>query len=399
VDRQALPTPRVLLQRTAEYKHPRTTIEHELVQIWEKLLDRKPIGIREDFFEIGGHSLLAVRMLAEVARVRGRNVPLAWLFESSTIEALGARIGAQLQEEGEPPLITLQPQGRGAPLAFVHGDVRGAGWYCRRLAPLASPDAKLFVLPTLGAEDEGITWRIESMAARHIAELRKMQPRGPYRLAGFCVGGMIAFEMARQLRAQGETVERLIVIDSTATNARLHYVRPLLALLPGDARGRLARQAELMKRLRRYDMRIRQVIRLERAQQVQWVRRNLARRWQRVARHFARRSDAPAVVTHLTDPTGMSAAAVLTDAAGANVLQSQAFAASAYIPKKYDGTMDLIWAEGQPNVQRRDPTHGWWRVTRTVRTHQIVAHHIGLITNDLPKLAEVVRAILERDPG
>ena len=106
------PLPRVSLQRTADYKPPRTTIEHELVQIWEKLLDRRPIGVREDFFEIGGHSLLAVRMLAEIARVRGRHVPLAWLFESSTIESLGARIGAELQAQAEPPLVVLQA-GRG----------------------------------------------------------------------------------------------------------------------------------------------------------------------------------------------------------------------------------------------------------------------------------------------
>jgi len=90
---------------------------------------------------------------------------------------------------------------------------------------------------------------------------------------------------------------------------------------------------------------------------------------------------------------------VLTNAASCNVLLSQAQAASAYIPRSYDGTIDLIWAEGRKNVQRVDPTHGWWRVARQVRPHQIVAHHVGLITNDLPKLADVVRSILERDPA
>jgi hypothetical protein len=90
---------------------------------------------------------------------------------------------------------------------------------------------------------------------------------------------------------------------------------------------------------------------------------------------------------------------VLTDAAGANVLLSQAQAASAYIPSSYDGTIDLIWAEAQADVRRVDPTHGWWRVARRVRTHQVVAHHIGLITNDLPKLAETVRAILDDAPS
>ena len=101
--------------------------------------------------------------------------------------------------------------------------------------------------------------------------------------------------------------------------------------------------------------------------------------------------------TQITDTSGLAAAAVLTNAAGANVLISQAQAASAYIPKAFDGTIDLVWAEGRKNVQRADPNHGWWRVARQVHPHQIVAHHVGLITNDLPKLAEVVRAILERE--
>ena len=74
-------------------------------------------------------------------------------------------------------------------------------------------------------------------------------------------------------------------------------------------------------------------------------------------------------------------------------------AASAYIPGSYDGAIDLVWAEGRENVERVDPTHGWWRVARQVRTHQIVAHHIGLITNDLPKLAETLRAILDGEPS
>jgi len=396
IDRNALPMPAAAPVQGVEYKAPRTTIEHELVQIWEMLLDKRPIGIREDFFELGGHSLLAVRMMAEVARVRGRHIPLTWLFESSTIETLGERILEEVQATREPPVIALQSERPGTPLAFVHGDVRGAGWYCRRLAALAVPDAPLLVLPTLGSEDDGTTWRIHSMAARHVAELRKVQPHGPYRLGGFCVGGMIAFEMARQLRAAGEEVERLIIIDSAATNARIDYVKPLLALVPGDPRTRLMRQAALMKRVRRYDLRIRQVARRDPSEQLAWVRNNVLRRWRRVVSRVEH-----VATPRLTqvDPTAGADATVLTESAGANVLLAQEQAASAYVPGSYGGRIDLIWAEETANVKRVDPTHGWWRVARDVRTHQIVAHHIGLITNDLPKLAETIRAILDDGPS
>jgi thioesterase domain-containing protein len=200
--------------------------------------------------------------------------------------------------------------------------------------------------------------------------------------------------MARQLRAAGETVERLIVVDSSATNARLRFARPFLPLVPGaTARIRLARQAEIMKRLRRYDLRLRQVSRLDVGQQFQWSRRNVSRRWRRLLAWIGRRGDAG---TRTADGARVADASVLTEAAGANVLQSQAQAASAYIPGRYDGTIDVIWAEGHPNVQRADPTHGWWRVAARVHSHQIVAHHVGLITNDLPKMARLFRAILER---
>jgi len=149
-----------------------------------------------------------------------------------------------------------------------------------------------------------------------------------------------------------------------------------------------------MKRLRRYDARIRQVARLAASQQLTWIQRNVVRRWRRHVSLVEHRG-APPTPPQITDTTGLAAAAVLTDAAAANVLISQSQAASAYIPRWYDGTIDLVWAEGTENVERVDPTHGWWRVARRVRAHQIVAHHIGLITNDLPRLAETIRVILD----
>jgi hypothetical protein len=292
LDRSALPAPAVTARRR-KYRAARTTIEHELVQVWESLLGVSPIGMHDDFFELGGHSLLAVRMLVEVARLRGRTIPLTWLFESSTIHSLAARIDAEVQGTAEPPIVVLQGDAPGTPIAFVHGDVRGAGWYCRRLAPLLAPDSPFFVLPTLGADGDPEVWTIESMAARHLSELRKVQPHGPYRLAGFCVGGKIVLEMAQQLRAAGETIERLIMIDSGAGNAAISYMRPVLPFITGpDATARLARQAVIMKRVRWYDARIRWAANQELRRQADWLATNVARRARRlVARLRGRKSE------------------------------------------------------------------------------------------------------------
>ncbi|MEO8562544.1 MAG: amino acid adenylation domain-containing protein [bacterium] len=399
VDRRALPIPELSATLSAPYKKPRTTIEHEMVQIWEKLLDRRPIGIREDFFELGGHSLLAVRMLSEVARVRGRHIPLAWLFESSTIELLVARIDADMHATSEPPLIELNAEATDTPLAFVHGDGHGAGWYCRRLAPLAAPGAPFFVLPTLGADPEQRAWRIETMAERHVTQLRKVQPIGPYRLAGYCVGGIIAYEMACQLRKAGETVERVIMIDSGAANARIPLARMLLAFVPGrSAQSRLTRKSSLMKRLRRYDLHLRQVRRLDTARQLAWVRNNFVRRWRRLRdslNHTQAQRQQPAL--QLQQQTTESRLAALHDEAiGEKVMITQENAALVYFMGRYDGTVDLIYSQASADVKRRDPTRDWWRVVKDVRVHTIVAHHIGLITNDLPKMASVLREILDR---
>jgi thioesterase domain-containing protein len=165
----------------------------------------------------------------------------------------------------------------------VHGDLPGGGLYFRRLAPLVAPDSPFYVLPTLGADGDPEVWTIESMATRHLSELRKVQPHGPYRLAGFCVGGKIVLEMAQQLRAEGETVERLIMIDSGAGNAAIGYMRPVLALIGGsDPTARMTRQAAIMKRVRWYDARIRWGARQGPRQQLRWVSANVTRRWRKL---------------------------------------------------------------------------------------------------------------------
>jgi thioesterase domain-containing protein len=387
IDRQALPLPETEAPRKVRYWAPRTTIEHEMVQIWEKLLDRRPIGIRDDFFELGGHSLLAVRMLAEVGRYRGRQIPLAWLFESSTIESLVSRIDSDLHATAEPPLVALQAEAPGAPIAFVHGDGHGGGWYCRRLAPLAVPNSPMYVLPTLGSETDERTWSIEMMAARHVAELRKVQPHGPYRLAGFCVGGLVALEMALQLRAAGEPVDRLIIIDSAAINARLWFVRPLLALVPGRAASRQMRQAALMKRLRRDYLRLRHVFWLDSSRRLEWTKQRVERQWDRLTQ-YARNGDA----------SQAGARPERRAAPGDPVMRFQERAGLVYIPRRFDGPIDLIHSETQPDVKRRDPTRDFWRVATEVRVHPVLTQHIGLITNELPKMADVLRDILSPRP-
>ena len=406
LDRRALPEPdRDDMSSAQSYRAPRSNVEHELVQIWERLLPGKRIGIYDDFFESGGHSLLAVQMLAEVAKVRGYRVPLAWLFEASTVEQLAARMSAELMSVKEPPILALRADSAGPPVAFVHGDVRGGGWYCRRLADLAAPESPFYLMPTIGIDDEVFPWTIESIAAIHVAELRKQQPHGPYRVAGFCIGGTIAFEMARQLVAAGQKVDRLVIVDSTALNVRIRAVRPLVRLVPGaDDNERLTRRALVMSRLRRYSTRVAQVSEQPVVKQLSWARTNIARRLRRFATSegAAQPLAATAGKVALDAQSSELATALRTPIApgpGAGVLLMHSRAASVYFPSRYAGTIDLIWADDRPGVRRRDSTFGWGRYADDVRLHLIESTHMGLVTNDLPLLAEALKAVLERsDP-
>ena len=404
LDRRALVEPHSFGDDLRPYKAPRTPLEHELVQIWALLFPGKRIGIYDDFFELGGHSLLAVQMLASVEKVRGRRVPLAWLFEASTVETLSARVSADLQSEREPPIVVLQGDGAGAPFAFVHGDVRGGGWYGRRLAPLAAPDSPFYLLPTIGVDSDLRPWTIEAMAAIHVAELRKVQPRGPYRLAGFCIGGMIAYEMACQIQSAGERVERLVIVDSAPINANVRGLRAFLSLVPGaDESTRLTRQATLMKRIRRYERSIRRVRRRSMDGKLAWMKSNVSRRMERLFGGSGAAS-APSAVAHsklMLDAGAQELATalrtVIAGGPGAGVLLMQERAASVYVPGHFHGAMDLIWSEEEMGVSRTDPTYGWKWFAQAVRVHPLPASHIGLITNALPSLADAIRAVLERE--
>ncbi|MBI3789300.1 MAG: hypothetical protein HY275_00260 [Gemmatimonadetes bacterium] len=399
VDLRALPVPRGATG-TRPYQAPRTTIEHEIAQIWEQLLaPGRPVGAFDDFFEIGGHSLLAIKMLAQVERVRGQRVPLAWLFESSTVESLAARLGSAMRDEVEPPLVVLQGDARGVPVAFVHGDWTGGGWYARRLAPLAAPESPFYVLPTVGMDGDDAARTIEAMAARHVRELRARRPHGPYRVVGFCVGGVVAYEMAAQLRAAGEVVERLVVIDSDPVNARLTAARPLLALLPGgDARRRLDRAAALMTGLRWVHRRVRYVQALPPAERVRCVTDKFTRTLPRLLLGGGSAvRPGPTVTASVPSAPDAIASPEPPEATGDEIVQEvQQRATAAYIPSRYAGRLDFLWAEGAPGKGRRvNPVERWREVAAEVRLHPLPSGHIGLITNNLAMLASALRAVFE----
>jgi oxalate---CoA ligase len=203
-------------------------LSSKLVQIWQRLLNRAPIGIDDEFFEIGGDSLLAVELLIEIEPLVGRPVPSSILFEASTIRQLTQLLS---QDDGlkNKPLFQLS-SGSGTPLFFFHGAFNTGGGYVTRLARLLGPSQSLFVVTPHGLDDASIPSSLEAMAADRVSLIRNVQPRGPYRLAGYCLSGLVAFETARLLINFGEKVDFVGMIDPPTINAR-RSVRQLLAAM------------------------------------------------------------------------------------------------------------------------------------------------------------------------
>ena len=196
---------------------PRSTTERALVVLWEELLGVSGIGIDDDFFALGGTSLLAARMIAELAHRRGVALPLTTIVESPTIRefALRADRGAAAAPNS---LVTLRRAGERR-LFLVH-DGDGETLLYRNLANRLPASMSIFgIQPERRARIPLAHLSIEEMAASYVKTVRAEQPDGPYMLGGMCAGGLIAFEMARQLRAQGAAVERVLMMDSATPHA------------------------------------------------------------------------------------------------------------------------------------------------------------------------------------
>jgi amino acid adenylation domain-containing protein len=212
VDRRALPAPGAAAPADA-YVAPRTPAEGALAAAFAELLGAERVGIRDDFFELGGHSLLAVRLMARVERETGRRLPLNALFRHPTVERLARHL-----DEGGParpasPLVAIQPHGTRPPFFCVHA-IDGHVLSYAALARELGADQPFHALQARGAEGEAQpSSSIPEMAGRYVDAVRAARPSGPYRLGGWSLGGVVAYEMARILRAAGERVDALVLVD------------------------------------------------------------------------------------------------------------------------------------------------------------------------------------------
>jgi amino acid adenylation domain-containing protein len=227
VDRRALPAPEKEGESVPAFDEPRDELERQLVRIWQEVLSVSRVGTRDNFFDLGGHSLLAVQMFARIEEYLWVTLPLATLFQAPTIEGLAAVIRAGTKPVSGRSLVAIQPTGSRPPVFAVPG-VGGNVLGYHDLARLLGPDQPFYGLQSRGLDgaEQPLT-RVEDIAAGFIREIRVVQPDGPYYLVGACMGGVVAYEMAQQLRRAGQEIGLLALLETwPPVAASIPWFRP-----------------------------------------------------------------------------------------------------------------------------------------------------------------------------
>jgi len=216
IDRLALPPPTWEQTPLEAAALPTDELTSQLAALWAETLQIPSIGMHDNFFDLGGHSLLAVRLFAHIERQMGYKLPLALLFQAPTVAEQAQYLRANASAIPWSALVPIRSQGSRPPLYCVHA-LGGNVLTYRALAQALNAEQPVYGLQSPATlHGELPFYSVEEMAAHYLTEVRRLQPAGPYHLCGLSYGGIVAFEMARQLQATGDRTALLAVFDMTA---------------------------------------------------------------------------------------------------------------------------------------------------------------------------------------
>ena len=213
VDRVTLASFEETPDAEVSYAAPATATERVLANLWAEVLGLERVGIDDNFFSSGGDSLLGAVLFAKTTRRTGKAIPLSLLFRGPTIREVASALDDGGAEE-QTSVVPLRAGGSKPPLFLAHG-VSGLLLRYMHLVRRLDPDQPVYGLqPTMQFVDSRRRLRIEDLAGRYVEDIVRLQPRGPYRLAGFCFGGIVVLEVAHQLERLGHTVATLALFDA-----------------------------------------------------------------------------------------------------------------------------------------------------------------------------------------
>ncbi|AOW99701.1 hypothetical protein BJP34_09735 [Moorena producens PAL-8-15-08-1] len=217
IDRRALPVPDNLHDLEEEtFVAPRDLVELKLTQIWSEVLNVFPVGVQSNFFDLGGDSIVAIRLMAQIEEQFQRNLSLATLFQGQTIEKLATVLREESDHISWSPLVPIQTSGYQPPFFCIAGG-GGNVLYFYHLSRYLGQEQPFYALQAVGLDGESEPFtRVEDMAAHYIGLIKSIQPEGPYFLGGHSFGGLVAFEVAQQLQKHGNEVALLAILDMHA---------------------------------------------------------------------------------------------------------------------------------------------------------------------------------------
>uniref|UniRef100_UPI003B9AA380 thioesterase domain-containing protein n=1 Tax=Planktothrix agardhii TaxID=1160 RepID=UPI003B9AA380 len=212
IDRQALPHPNH--ESHSLYEAPRNTIEQQLTEIWSLILEYEKISIHDNFFDLGGHSILAIKLLNEIQKNFNQELSLTSLFQNPTIAQLAQQLSQFEVQPSISDLLVLQASGQKTPIFCVAG-ANGHAFYFRDFAMNFADEHPVYGLETPGRDgSHPLPISVEDHASSLIETLQQKQPKGPYILTGYSSGCSVTLEMAFQLEQQGETISLLGIFDA-----------------------------------------------------------------------------------------------------------------------------------------------------------------------------------------
>ena len=341
-DRLALPDAGPLLAAAvhAERRAPTSDAEITVAGYVAEILGIDDIGSNDDFYALGCDSLRAMRLVSRLREVFSVDLTIRDLVAAPTVAALTAAIVARARQPARSEtanVIAVRTSGTKTPFFFLHGDLTGGGYYCREVARRLDEDRPFYVVGPHGVGGAPMPWSIQAMARENVAAIRAIRPAGPIVLGGFCNGGIVAYEMARQFERAGVRVEDVILVD---TFYRGVDRKPLNARVKGEVRWMLERCGVIKP------VHLRPSAAADATNWEQWHEGLLARWLQLLGR---------------------------------------------YVPGRYTGNVSLIWSDASaPQVERL--TANWRRVAPAMVAGRIPGTHLTAITR---YVAETSRTLAE----
>jgi thioesterase domain-containing protein len=386
VDRKALPAPTEFQNQVDEsFQAPSTLVEKELARIWCEVLNLKRAGVHDNFFDSGGHSLLAIQFLFRIKDAFQVSLPVRALFEAPTISQMAERITEESQaanrhsQRAATPwafLTPIQPVGSMRPLYLVPGGIGGEVEFLvyARLARHLGLNQPLYGLKARGSDGKQKPHtQVSQMAADYIREIRAFQPESPYMLAGECIGGIVAFEVAWQLRAQGQEVSLLALLDTTCPRQTDYLKYYFEKFMIRSRKTVLARTFHHLTQLRRIPSR----------ERLNYMRENY-----RKARTRFGSSPHPKAASHAVKSEQLAALrpSALLDHYFKTLIR--------YKPKVYPGRITLLVSE---ESYRNDPSMGWSRFAKGgLDIHPLPGDHQTYIREYAQAAAACLKKCLEK---